>query len=48
MKQDHQITLRLPKECDDFIVNFAALWKVPAAYVYRSAVYEFIRKQKKD
>jgi len=40
---NHTMSLRLPKEWDDFISNFASRWNVSKSYVYRSAIRDFIK-----
>jgi hypothetical protein len=38
-------SLRLPEEWADWIGKFADSWNVPPAYIYRSAIKDFIQKQ---
>lgn len=44
-KQDHITSLRFPKEWHLWVAQFADRWNVPPAYIYRSAIREFIQKQ---
>jgi predicted DNA-binding protein len=43
--QDHMTSLRLPAKWDEFIKQFADKWAATPAYVYRSAIRDFIRNQ---
>jgi len=44
--QNHMTSLRLPKEWHIWVAQFADRWDVSPAYIYRSAIREFIEKQK--
>jgi hypothetical protein len=44
-KQDHITSLRFPKEWHSWVAQFADRWNVPPAYIYRSAIREFIQRQ---
>lgn len=41
----HMCSLRIPKAQDEWIKQFADRYQVKAAYVYRLAVSEFIRRK---
>lgn len=44
IKQDYMTSIRMPRAWSAFINEFAAQWSVPPAYVYRSAIRDFVRK----
>jgi len=46
MQQNHTRTLRLKKEMDDYMSNFAKRWNVSTSYVYRAAIVEFIKAKR--
>ena len=43
--QEHMTSLRLPKEWNEWMKQFADKWNATPAYIYRSAIRDFIRKQ---
>lgn len=45
MTQDHMTSLRIPKEWDEWVKQFADKWAATPAYVYRSAIRDFIKRQ---
>ena len=45
IKQNHMTSLRLPTEIHQWIKEFAMKWNTTTAYVYRSAVRDFIKSK---
>lgn len=43
-KQDYSKSIRLPTVWHEQIQRFADQWQVPASYIYRQCVREFINK----
>jgi predicted DNA-binding protein len=43
--QNHMTSLRLPKEYDDWVKRFARHWNATPAFIYRTAIREFIRQK---
>jgi hypothetical protein len=43
--QNHMTSLRLPKEWDEWVKRFARHWNATPAFVYRKAIFEFIRQK---
>lgn len=43
-KQNHMTSLRLPDDWHQWIERFADNWQVPPAYIYRSAIRQFIER----
>lgn len=43
-KQNHMTSLRLPDEWNQWITRFAENYHVPPAYIYRSAIRQFIER----
>ncbi len=41
-KKNHITSLRIPAEWNTWVLKFAEKYNVPPAYVYRSAIREFI------
>lgn len=41
----HMTSLRLPREWHEWIAQFADHWNATPAYIYRSAIREFIKRQ---
>ncbi len=45
INQNHMTSLRLPKEWDEWVKRFARHWNATPAFVYRKAIFEFIRQK---
>lgn len=45
VQHDHMTSLRLPQDWHQWISDFADQWHVTNAYIYRSAIREFIQRK---
>lgn len=46
MKNNYMTSLRLPLEWHEWVCDFADHWHTSPSYIYKSAIVEFMRKQK--
>jgi predicted transcriptional regulator len=42
MKNNHHLTIRLPKQWDEYVRHIAEKTKTPYSHIYRSAIRAFI------